>query len=201
MTMTSPTDLVTAFDILLESIEVESLKVTDAVATALTARDFDRARKDIEHGEFLNSLHGKVEELRAGWENRSKPIVRSSDRVRSPRKRVAGKPTSVTRVVGIRTPESEYRLPILAILEEMGGEGEIGEMLDRVGAMMNEKLNNFDRQTLPSSPTVPRWRNAAHWTKNNLANEGFISRGAVRQHWVLTESGRRYLAGLRKEQG
>ena len=55
-------------------------------------------------------------------------------------------------------------------LEEMGGSGEIKEVLDRVREIMGPKLNEVDRENLNSGE--PRWRNKCRWARSVLVNQG-----------------------------
>lgn len=75
----------------------------------------------------------------------------------------------------------------------MGGSAPVKDVLIRVEKLMREKLNAYDRQPLPSSPTTPRWRNAAQWVRAAMVKEGLLSSGSPRGVWEITDSGRSYL--------
>src|SRR5437879_5959948 len=73
--------------------------------------------------------------------------------------RANGKRRATNRVPrGVRTPQSEFQTPLLHVLYEGGGSAKMSEAVDRVGALMQERLYEIDRQTMTSGEI--RWRNA-----------------------------------------
>jgi len=93
---------------------------------------------------------------------------------------------------GIKTPQSQYRIPILQVLTELGGQGRINEILERVYEKMEDILNKVDLELLPSG-TDYRWRNTAQWARNTMVNEGLLRNDSPRGIWEITEKGRSYL--------
>jgi len=93
---------------------------------------------------------------------------------------------------GLKTPESQYRIPILQVLTELGGQGRINEILEKVYEKMKDILNKVDLELLPSG-TDSRWRNTACWERNTMVKEGLIKRGSPRGIWEITEKGKIYL--------
>jgi len=93
---------------------------------------------------------------------------------------------------GLKTPQSQYRIPILQALTELGGQGRINEILERVYEKMEDILNKVDLELLPSG-TDSRWRNTACWERNTMVKEGLIKRGSPRGIWEITEKGKIYL--------
>jgi hypothetical protein len=89
---------------------------------------------------------------------------------------------------GTRTPEAEFRRPLLEVLRDAGGSLPVSDALDRVGERMAGRLNDVDRQPLPSDHRQLRWRNTVQWTRNYLADEGRIDR-SVRGVWTITPAG------------
>ncbi len=92
---------------------------------------------------------------------------------------------------GLKTPQRDYRLPILRALVEAGGAGRTGAILDRVYEMMRDRLNEYDLAMKPSG-TEPRWRNTAQFERVQMVKGGLL---ADRSDgiWEITEAGRRYL--------
>jgi len=88
---------------------------------------------------------------------------------------------------GVRTPQSEFRAPILRILYEAGGSAKMSEVVDGVGALMQQRLNDVDRQTMASGEI--RWRNAVQWERNQMVNEGLLRKDSPRGVWQLTVKG------------
>jgi hypothetical protein len=95
---------------------------------------------------------------------------------------------------GLRTPEEEYRLPILQALVQLGGKSTPNKILDQVGEIMRDTLNQYDKEHLTSTPSLARWRNTAHWTRNSLVNEGLLSKDSPKGIWEITEAGRQAIS-------
>ena len=93
---------------------------------------------------------------------------------------------------GLKTPESQYRIPILQVLTELGGQGRINEILERVYEKMEDILNKVDLELLPSG-TDSRWRNTACWERDTMVKEGLIKKDSPRGIWEITEKGKIYL--------
>ena len=93
---------------------------------------------------------------------------------------------------GIKTPQSQYRIPILQVLTELGGRGEVNEILEKVYEKMKDILNKVDLELLPSG-TDYRWRNTAQWARNTMVNEGLLRNDSPRGIWEITEKGKIYL--------
>lgn len=94
---------------------------------------------------------------------------------------------------GERTPEEEYRLPILRALVAMGGEGKMQAVVDRVYQEMKSRLKPVDLEPLPSDANTPRWRNTAQWERLRMVDEGLLRNDSPRSIWAITEKGREYL--------
>ena len=93
---------------------------------------------------------------------------------------------------GLKTPQSQYRIPILQALTELGGRGEANEILVKVYEKMKDILKPIDLQDLPSG-TDFRWRNTARWARNTMINEGLLKKDSPYGVWEITEKGQNYL--------
>jgi len=93
---------------------------------------------------------------------------------------------------GLKTPQSQYRIPILQVLTELGGRGEVNEILEKVYEKTKDKLNQIDLELLPSGNDY-RWRNTAQWARNTMVNEGLLKKDSPRGIWEITEKGKNYL--------
>lgn len=88
---------------------------------------------------------------------------------------------------GTRTPQSAFREPLFRVLYEYGGSGKMAEVVDRVGDMMSEQLNEVDRQKLDTGDV--RWRNAVQWERNEMVKDGLLKKDSPRGVWELTAKG------------
>jgi hypothetical protein len=91
-----------------------------------------------------------------------------------------------------RTKQSEFRVPILKSLIELGGKGTVKEVLKKVEIEMRKTLNGVDYEKTPSRKI--RWENTAEWERNKMRAEKLISSTSPRGIWEITENGRQYFA-------
>ncbi len=98
---------------------------------------------------------------------------------------------------GLRTPEKAYIKPILESLVQLGGKGKVEEILKLVKNKMENILNKYDWEPLPSMPKVPRWKNTAQWTRNSLVKEGYLSPNSPQGIWEITDKGVELLRSLK----
>lgn len=98
---------------------------------------------------------------------------------------------------GLRTPESEYYLPLLRVLEQMGGSGKVSDILDRIKKVMKPVLKPVDYDPLASGPDNPRWRNTAQWARNSMIRDGLLKADSPRGVWEISEKGREMLRNPR----
>jgi hypothetical protein len=114
-------------------------------------------------------------------------------RERSPRVRSMGKSSPKkkrTRVPkGSILPESEYELPILRALEQMGGRGPTSEVIALLGEELNPKLTAVDRGKLTDGSV--RWKNRAQFVRLTLVEQGDMVSGSPRGTWEISERGRK----------
>lgn len=90
---------------------------------------------------------------------------------------------------GLKTPEKEFRIPILEALVELGGRAEAKEVLKIVEQKLKGKLNKYDYENIPSNPHKIRWKDTASWCRNTLVNEGLLSSNSPKGVWEITENG------------
>lgn len=93
-----------------------------------------------------------------------------------------------------KTPEAEFRIPLLAALEERGGRASVAEVLEGVDRRMRERLLPDDFGTLPSTGE-PRWENNVKWARKHMIDEGLLSPDAGHGFWEITDRGRQLLRG------
>lgn len=98
---------------------------------------------------------------------------------------------------GETTPQTDYTLPILETLIEMGGSGRMSAVLDRVYDKMKDRLTPKDLEKVPSG-TVIRWKNYAQWERQRLKSEGYLKKDSPFGIWEITEEGRKLYESLKE---
>jgi hypothetical protein len=90
------------------------------------------------------------------------------------------------------TPPDALKSPILAVLQDAGGELEADDLFLELEIAVEERLLAGDRETTPEGE--PRWQYAARRARQVLINEGLMSKGRPGV-WELTPAGRRTAPG------
>jgi hypothetical protein len=103
-----------------------------------------------------------------------------------------GRPHFEFRIVN-RTPDREFRIPILRALEEKDGRAPTIDILERVEELMRPRLKPIDYQPMTSGQI--RWRSAANFERKHMALERvpLINPTSPRGIWEITDAGREYL--------
>ena len=184
----------TALHLLGESLQGEVQRINQEGSLAMQKGDYDTAQAVIDFAKRLTAFRQKVSELEQEWSKLEDLRDRESTEVqRIVSKRFFGKSHK-----GEITPEEAYCRPILEVLVEMGGSGPTKEVLDRFGEKMKAVLKPKDYDPLESDPTQLRWRNAAQWARNKMANvDGRMKKNSPRGLWEISKAG---LAWLRDQQ-
>ncbi|WP_157042527.1 winged helix-turn-helix domain-containing protein [Roseiflexus castenholzii] len=176
-----------AFDIVLEEIENAIAALNREGSQALQVGKYDVARELMEKGSQVTAFRTKVVDLQKEWINIFAALMPSKVQKRSIK-------VDARLKRGLRTPEDEFRAPILQCLVDLGGSAPMTEVLDRVERVMKDRLNAYDRLPLPSDSTLIRWRNTAQWARNVMVREGLLASDSPRGVWEITPAGRRWLA-------
>jgi len=175
----------TAFEILLEEIELVANQLNEEGAQAFKQGEYDKARRAIEEATRLADFREKVKALQKEW---ASLLAKGPQR---PKK--AGRTVKSRLPRGLRTPEDAFRRPILEALVELGGKAPLGEVLGLVEKKMSAQLTKYDREPLPSDPKSVRWRNTAQWCRNTLVREGLMKGDSPHGIWEISDLGRRAL--------
>jgi restriction system protein len=184
----NPTNVSSAFEILLEEVEAE-IDFTNGVGSkAFERRDYDKAKEALESSGQLTAFRDKVASLRKEWEDLAAKTEREEDEETRAERRNLGKLRK-----GLRTPESAYYMPLLKVIDQMGGGGKVSEILDRIKKAMKPILKPVDYDPLASSPDMPRWRNTAQWARNSMIRDGLLKADSARGVWEITDRGREML--------
>lgn len=149
------------------------------------AGNFEAVNRAAEKGKSLTELLGYVERIELGWRDLGLDVTLPP-----------AKPIARLRK-GVKTPETDYHVPILEALVAMGGQGKTQDVLDRVGQGLQGQLKPVDWETLSDGRTI-RWRNAAQWARNSMVEAGFLSADSARGVWEITQKGRDRLRKLSK---
>lgn len=184
----NPSNVSSAFEMLLEEVEAEIDFVTSVGSKAFESRDFHKAKEALERSGTLTAFRDRVASLRKEWGELAAAAEREEDEETRTARQNLGKLRK-----GLRTPTEAYYEPILQALEEMDGAGKVAEVLDQVGQIMKPVLKDVDYQPLASNPDNLRWRNAAQWARNNMVNEGLLKTDSPRGVWEMTDAGRQRL--------
>ena len=89
--------------------------------------------------------------------------------------------------VGSLLPESEYERPILNVLSERGGAAPARDVVELVGALIDDRLTPLDRETQPNG--LKRWESRVQFTRLRMRKAGLIQAGSPRGVWELSEQG------------
>lgn len=184
----NPTNVSSAFEMLLEEVEAEIDFVNGVGSKGFEARDYDKAKEALERAGILTAFRDKLATLRKEWEELAAAAERDEDEETRAERQNLGKLRK-----GLRTPESAYYRPILQVLEQMGGSGKVSDVLNKVGQMMKPILKEVDYDPLASGPDNTRWRNAAQWARNSMVRDGLLKADSPRGIWEISDIGRAML--------
>ena len=87
--------------------------------------------------------------------------------------------------------QSEMHLPLLAVLDDLGGHGKPAEIYPRVTARFPQLTDEDLVERLPGGES--RWTNRIQWVRQALITAGDMT-SPSRGIWAITEQGRRRLA-------
>ncbi len=128
------------------------------------------------------------------------PKKKPAPRAAKPRVAKAGSATStsssgvsVRRTGTIRTPQREFRQPILEVLAANGGEHHMDDVLTEVERRMEPVLREGDYETVDRGE--PRWRKAARFERKAMVDDGLLMPLATPGIWTLTPHGRTLVEG------
>lgn len=193
-----PDDVSAALGLLRDSLGTEEERICSEGSKAMQAGDYETATAVIDFAKQLLSFQKKVEALVGEWSELEKSRDMASPQVQE----IVGKRFFGKSKHGEVTPHEAFCQPLLEVLMEMGGRGKTKTVLDRVGIKMKQVLKPKDFEGLESDPKQIRWRNAAQWARNKMANEdGRMCADSPRGVWEISEKGKNWLARLEKRTG
>jgi hypothetical protein len=181
-----------AFELLLEEIEIVANQLNESGANAFRAGDYDKARRAIEEATRLAGFREKIKTLQREWAGLAAGGLKLS--------RSKSRKTKRGRLKrGLRTPEEAFRRPILETLVELGGSAPVSEVLEKLATKMKSLLNQHDLESLPSDPRSVRWKNTAQWCRNTLVREGLMRSDSPHGIWEISETGKQWLKEAAQE--
>jgi hypothetical protein len=89
-------------------------------------------------------------------------------------------------------PESEYERPILQALREAGGRAPAREVIEAVGGILNDRLTETDKETMPNGRAL-RWQNRAQFARLRLVKQGLLKSDSPRGVWEIAPAGEKRL--------
>lgn len=171
-----------AFTNLLNELENAASQLVFEAETAARSKDFEKMKEIGEKGEKLKNLIEKLEKLQMEWEVISNKIFQSPEKETKVRKFKKG----------LKTEDRNYYIPILESLIELGGSARTADVLEKVYEKMKHRLNEYDKQPVPSDSHEPRWKNSARWVRFYMIKVGLLADDSPRGIWEITQKGRAF---------
>ena len=184
-----PTTVQAAFEILLEEMETEIEFINQTGAKAFAARNYDAARAVLERADQVTAVREKLAALRVEWEKLAPAVSTNGTGARKNGSHDLGRLQR-----GIRTRETVYFKPILQVLNQMGGVGDMADILERLPKLMKGTLTDIDFEPLAANSEVPRWWNTAQWAQSAMVQAGLLKADSPRGVWEMTEAGHKLIA-------
>jgi len=89
-----------------------------------------------------------------------------------------------------RFPQRNYRIPILQILIEFGGYGEVKDILNRVYEVVEDQLSDVDLRQISGGQYS--WQNTAQWERLVMKKEGLLKNDSPKGIWEISDTGKKY---------
>ena len=185
----NPSNVSSAFEMLLEEVEAEIDFVNGVGARGFEGRDYEKAREALERTGLLTAFRDKVAALRKEWESLAAVAEREEDEETPQSTRTSG---ACGRVCVPRNRSTTFRF---SERWHRWVDAEGSDVLDRVGTLMKPILRDVDFDPLASEPSNPRWRNAAQWARNSMVQEELLRGSSPRGIWEISDKGRAFLEG------
>ena len=90
--------------------------------------------------------------------------------------------------MGSLLPEDQYELPLLEVLQELGGSGPASIVVDRVGEKLGDRLTPVDLEHVSSGEL--RWKSRVQFVRLGLIKAGLMKNDSPRGTWEIAEAGR-----------
>jgi len=218
-------DVVAAFDMLLEALSEECKRAAEAIRELNLQGSFNEVQRLLAKAERLKQVSKEIERLRTVLESSGllRPAQEYLPDKETPKEKlpkineefgtpggfldeIAPEENLIHNIFGPKarqtnrrkdeiTPQREFRRPILEALGELGGRERTRQVLEVVYRRMEGKLTKSDRERLRSGDV--RWRKFAQWERYCMARDGLLRRDSPTGIWELSEAGWAELRRLR----
>jgi hypothetical protein len=176
------------FEGLFQDISTRFESVSEEMKGAIASGDQELGDKLYNLLKSVSDFRNKVSELEKEW----KTLVGNPDSQRG-EKEIAECSAGEKLARGLRTPEENFHLPILQVIEELGGKAESSIVRTKLSEKMAQTLKPVDFQCVNDGKTV-RWWNTAQWARNTLKDQGFLKSDSQHGIWEISDKGRARLA-------
>ncbi len=180
-----------AFEILLEEMETEVEMANQVGSRAFERSDYARAREVANRAEWLQGLQDRLSTLHNEWRGQA---IEYTSKEEEEAGEVSERRNFGRLASGLRTPTNVFHLPMLKIIQELGGVAKAQDVADHIEPMMRDVLTEADYSTLPSNPELERWRHSTYWARWRLVKDGLLKDGSPRGVWEISDKGRQFLA-------
>jgi Mrr N-terminal domain len=187
-----------ALDLAAEEVELAIAEVKTAAKRAIDADRLAEARRLTDQIAPMRSFKSRITDARREWlKGRSNGRRTSTPGGRTQRRRNLGRLEP-----GKATPNSAFFAPLLAIVEECGGNVSARVALEKLADRMASTFTSYDYESLPSARghNEVRWRKAAQWARRDLVVRGLLASDSPRGFWSITEEGRHWLTERRSSE-
>lgn len=128
-----------------------------------------------------------VESPARAQQKKPKPVRGAPKRAKAPGRRRKARRASSANLL----PESEYELPLLKALHELGGTAPTREVIQALGKKLDGRLTALDKSKIHSGGV--RWMNRAQFVRLSLVRSGDLRADPPRGVWAISEQGQRRL--------
>jgi len=181
-------EVIPAFDMLLEELERIIPDLNAQGKDLLDKKQYAQAHELINKAESVLAFQGKVIALCDEWVKMQVPPRRPVE---------VGQPKPVYKAKkDERTPQSEFQLPILQVLKELGGRAQLRKVYPELEKKMGDRFTEKDLEATSSNENDICWKNNARWARQILVNEGLMAPDSPRGIWEITPAGREALKAL-----
>lgn len=181
------TNVLALFELMFEEITPMIQAANEACSYNCQDGYYAEAEKASQYVYDLTAYCKKLQLLRTEWKGMNE---RKNTLKRHEEKPRARKPQRLKN--GMRTPETDYYIPILKALVLNGGRASVSEVLSAVFSDIKPRLKDVDYEGMPSMPKVPRWQNTAQWARAAMKKEGLMV-DSPHGTWEISDKGREYL--------
>lgn len=178
-----------AFNIINQAALEELNKEREKISELVFQGKNEQARYAIDRSDEIQDILAALEKFKKQWEFTFPPFA--------PPPALEQHQIFVRTPPGQRTPQLKYRLPILQALIEMGGNAKTAAVIDRVGELMADVLNEEDKMSMGTRNEV-HWRNRVRYERWSMVDEGLLRSQSQVGIWEITDKGHEYFVNWMK---